>query len=49
MSKHFPQGKTAKLQNDIGTFVQFDGESLYEACERFNELQRKCPHHGLLD
>ncbi|XP_038976654.1 uncharacterized protein LOC113463578 [Phoenix dactylifera] len=27
----------------------FDGESLYEAWERFKDLQRKCPYHGLPD
>ncbi|XP_052172253.1 uncharacterized protein LOC127788182 [Diospyros lotus] len=49
LSKYFPPGKTAKLRNDITSFVQFDGESLYEAWERFKELQRRCPHHGLPD
>jgi len=38
LSMYFPQGKTAKLKNDITSFVQFDGESLYEAWERFKEL-----------
>ncbi|XP_052177527.1 uncharacterized protein LOC127791584 [Diospyros lotus] len=47
LSKYFPPGKTAKLRNDITSFVQFDGESLYEASERFKELQRRCPHYGL--
>ncbi|GKU88967.1 hypothetical protein SLEP1_g3172 [Rubroshorea leprosula] len=37
----------AKLRNDITTFVQFDNESLYEAWERFKELVRQCPNHGL--
>ncbi|XP_038973113.1 uncharacterized protein LOC120105094 [Phoenix dactylifera] len=45
LSKYFPPGKTAKLRNDITSFAQFDGESLYEAWERFKDLQRKCPHH----
>lgn len=27
----------------------FDSESLYEAWERFKNLQRKCPHHGIPD
>ncbi|XP_038976409.1 uncharacterized protein LOC113461320 [Phoenix dactylifera] len=49
LSKYFPPGKTAKLRNDITSFAQFDGESLYEAWERFKDLQRKCPHHGLPD
>ncbi|XP_038973879.1 uncharacterized protein LOC120105457 [Phoenix dactylifera] len=49
LSKYFSPGKTAKLRNDITSFAQFDGESLYEAWERFKDLQRKCPHHGLPD
>jgi len=49
LSKYFPPGKTAKLRNDITSFVQLDGESLYEAWERFKKLQRRCPHHGLPD
>ncbi|KAF7839018.1 uncharacterized protein G2W53_007500 [Senna tora] len=45
--KYFPPGKTAKMRNDITSFVLLDNESLYEAWERFKELLRKCPHHGL--
>jgi len=45
----FSSRKTAKLQNDITSFFQAKGESLYEAWERFKELQRECPHHGILD
>ncbi|KAI3807206.1 hypothetical protein L1987_23131 [Smallanthus sonchifolius] len=47
LSKYFPPAKTAKLRNDITTFTQDDGESLYEASERFKDMLRKCPHHGL--
>ncbi|KAI3760410.1 hypothetical protein L1987_50805 [Smallanthus sonchifolius] len=45
--KYFPPAKTAKLRNDITTFTQDDGESLYEVWERFKDMPRKCPHHGL--
>ena len=38
LAKYFPPAKTAKLRNDITTFIQFKGESLYEAWERYNEL-----------
>jgi len=31
LSKYFPPGKTAKLRAEITSFVQRDGESLYEA------------------
>ncbi|XP_057249960.1 uncharacterized protein LOC104891359 [Beta vulgaris subsp. vulgaris] len=49
LSKYFPLGKTAKFRNNITSFAQYDGESLYEAWERFKDLQRKCPHHGVPD
>ena len=45
--KYFPPSKNAKLQHEINTFQQLDDESLYDACERFKELLRKCPHHGI--
>ena len=45
--KYFPPCKTAKLRNDISSFMQIDGESLYDTWERFKDLLRKCPHHGL--
>ncbi|XP_050259914.1 uncharacterized protein LOC126704981 [Quercus robur] len=47
LAKYFPPAKTAKLRNDITTFIQFEGESLYEAWERYKELLRRCPHHDL--
>ncbi|XP_071916278.1 uncharacterized protein [Coffea arabica] len=47
LNKYFPPGKTAKLRMDITGFSQMEGESLYEAWERFRDLLRKCPHHGL--
>ncbi|KAJ4718833.1 DNA-directed DNA polymerase [Melia azedarach] len=34
LAKFFPPAKTTKLRNNIATFTQFDGESLYEAWER---------------
>ncbi|KAF7821937.1 uncharacterized protein G2W53_027392 [Senna tora] len=40
-------GKTAKMRNDITSFVHFDNESLYEAWERFKDSLRRCIHHGL--
>lgn len=47
LAKYFPPVKTAKLRNDITTFNQFKMESLYEAWERYKDLLRKYPHHGL--
>jgi len=40
LSKYFPPGTTAKLRTEIMSFIQRDGESLYEAWERFKDLQR---------
>ncbi|KAK3205400.1 hypothetical protein Dsin_019446 [Dipteronia sinensis] len=47
LDKYFPLGKTACFRNEITSLSQFDNGSLYEACERFKELIRKCPHNGL--
>jgi len=47
--KYFPPGKTAKLRAEIRSFIQRDGESLYEAWERFKDLPQQCPHHAVLD
>jgi len=38
LGKYFPPGKTAKLRIEITSFIQRDGESLYEAWERFKDL-----------
>ncbi|XP_024042922.1 uncharacterized protein LOC112099709 [Citrus clementina] len=47
LMKYFPPTKNAKLRNEITSFYQLEDESLYEAWERFNELLRRCPHHGI--
>ena len=47
LAKYFPPTKTAKLRNDITSFMQYNSESLYEAWERYTKLLRKYPHHGL--
>ncbi|KAK5845857.1 hypothetical protein PVK06_002093 [Gossypium arboreum] len=45
--KYFSPAKTAKLRNDISSFVQMDLETLYDAWESYKDLLRRCPHHGL--
>ena len=45
--KYYPPGKTAKYRQDLAGFKQQHSESLYEAWERFKDLQRNCPHHGI--
>ena len=47
LSKYFPPARTARLRNDIFSFQQMEGESLYDSRERWKELLRRCPHHGL--
>jgi hypothetical protein len=42
-----PPSKTAKQRDQITRFNQKDGESFYDAWERFKEMLRLCPHHGL--
>ncbi|KAL0451698.1 UNVERIFIED_CONTAM: hypothetical protein Slati_1147900 [Sesamum latifolium] len=47
LAKYFPPAKTAKMLNDITSFVQLDREPLYDAWERFKGMLRRCPHHEL--
>lgn len=47
LMKYFLPSKNAKLRSEITAFQQMDDESLYEAWERYKELLRKCPHHGI--
>jgi len=47
LSRFFPHSKTAQLRNQITQFTQRDGESLFDAWERFKEMLRLCPHHRL--
>jgi len=37
------------MRTEITSFSQQEGEPLYEAWERFKDLQRQCPHHGFPD
>ncbi|XP_022856879.1 uncharacterized protein LOC111377952 [Olea europaea var. sylvestris] len=46
-NKFFPPAKAAKIRLEIQTFQQRDGESYHEAWNRFKELMRKCPNHGI--
>ncbi|GJW33616.1 reverse transcriptase domain-containing protein [Tanacetum coccineum] len=41
-----PPSKKKNLRNEITNFQQRFDESFYEACDRFNDLLRACPHHG---
>nr|GEW01010.1 hypothetical protein [Tanacetum cinerariifolium] len=39
--------RTTYLRNEIINFLQKLNETFNEACERFKDLLRQCPHHGL--
>ncbi|GJR96965.1 reverse transcriptase domain-containing protein [Tanacetum coccineum] len=45
----FPPSKTTNIQNEITNFQQHFDESFSEACDRFKDLLRACPHHGFLE
>lgn len=47
LARYFPSSKIAVLRNQITRFTQQDGESLFDTWERYKELLRACPHHGL--
>ncbi|CAM8999709.1 unnamed protein product [Rhodiola kirilowii] len=48
LQQYFPPlNKTAHFRNKIISFRSMDGETLYEAWERYKELMRMCPHHNL--
>lgn len=48
LTEYFTLVKITKLKNDIHSFQQMEFEILYEAWERYKELLRKCPQHGIL-
>ncbi|XP_050915000.1 uncharacterized protein LOC127129945 [Lathyrus oleraceus] len=47
LARYFPPGKTIILHNQITIFTQQEGESLFDAWERYKELLRACPYHAL--
>ncbi|KAJ9536802.1 hypothetical protein OSB04_un000026 [Centaurea solstitialis] len=47
LKKYFPPLRNAQSRNEICTFRQEDDEAVPTAWERFKELPRKCPHHGI--
>nr|GEX90911.1 hypothetical protein [Tanacetum cinerariifolium] len=46
INQFFPPSKTTYLRNEIINFLQKPNETFKEACERFKNLLRQCPHHG---
>lgn len=47
LAKYFPPSKNFALRAQINGFRQKDTKSLYDAWERFKDMMRMCPHHGL--
>ncbi|CAM8941509.1 unnamed protein product [Rhodiola kirilowii] len=47
LQQYFPPSKTAHFRNKIISFHSIDGETLYDAWERYKELTRMCPYHNL--
>ncbi|XP_062085342.1 uncharacterized protein LOC133791428 [Humulus lupulus] len=47
LHKYFPPTRNAKFRSEIMSFQQLEDESTSDAWERFKELLRKCPHHGI--
>ena len=44
--RYFPPTRAADLRDKITRFAQYDGESLYDAWQRYQGLLRMCPNHG---
>ncbi|XP_024965685.1 uncharacterized protein LOC112505870 [Cynara cardunculus var. scolymus] len=47
LKKYFPPTRNVKIRNDIMTIRQEEDEAVSDAWERFKDLLRKCPHHGV--
>ncbi|CAM8959462.1 unnamed protein product [Rhodiola kirilowii] len=47
LQQYFPLSKIAHFRNKIISFRSIDGETMYDAWERYKELMRMCPHHNL--
>lgn len=48
LTRYFLPGCPTKPQHDIASFTQQEDETLYEAWERYKDLLRYYPQHGLL-
>ena len=47
LSRFFPLAITLERRREIIAFKQKEGESLYNAWERYKQLLRRCPMHGI--
>ncbi|XP_026396991.1 uncharacterized protein LOC113291706 [Papaver somniferum] len=46
LNNFFPRHKTSSIHQKLNSFVQQQGESLWDYLERFHDLLLQCPHHG---
>nr|GEY75487.1 reverse transcriptase domain-containing protein [Tanacetum cinerariifolium] len=49
INQFFPSSKITNLRNEITNFQQRFDKSFNEAWDRFKDLLRACPHHGIID
>nr|GEU74686.1 reverse transcriptase domain-containing protein [Tanacetum cinerariifolium] len=49
INQFFPPSKMTNLCNEITNFQKRFDESFCEACDRFKDLLRACPHHGFME
>ena len=47
LSIFFPHALTSERRGEIIAFKQKEDESLYNAWERYKQLLRRCPMHGI--
>ena len=47
LRKYYSVGKTTSVRKAIHEFSQGTSETFHEAWERFRDLTRECPHHGV--
>ncbi|XP_060972542.1 uncharacterized protein LOC115710785 [Cannabis sativa] len=47
LRKYIPPTRNAKFRSEIMSFQQLEDMTTSDAWERFKELLRKCPHHGI--
>nr|GEW41389.1 hypothetical protein [Tanacetum cinerariifolium] len=48
-NEFFPASRTTNPRNEILNFQQRFDESFHEACDRYKDLLRACPHHGFTE
>ena len=47
LGRFFPPALTFERRGEIISFKQREDESLFNAWERYNQLLRRCPMHGM--